>query len=424
MKDQIHIQKECHSISSSSHRKRIKLFLCSIVFVSTCLLVFSSYLSISYQVYPNGPQRHVYFFNQKHWVNGTEKRILLWTRYFYDVDWAGYVRQTLDTMCSYNCTVTVDKGTIKEANAVVFHLLDLYFWETPPKYRAPHQVWVLHNAEPPPHQYYNGRTLMYSRYVFNWTYSYKTDSTIVGTYGYSWPREKKESKVLKKQPRKNFAEGKTKMTYAVISNCVDDAGRFQYVKKLRKYTPIDLYGRCGNLICPRNNSCDAILKPYRFAIAFENSNCKGYVSEKFWSALGRESIPLVNWIPEQIPGDAPPKSYINVHEFSTMEDIAKFLDNLAVNDTEYNSYFEWRQNYHIGQGFLRGFCDLCKSLYNDSIPAQVVDYQSWLSDDTCQEWSGVKRFLCTLVSIILKRKFDSGARMSPHYTNKYIQRFQ
>lgn len=365
-----------------THRKKSLISLGVFIIVVNCLLISENYPSFSLVV-PKGSNQHVYYFDQNHYVNKSEKRILLWTRYFYDANWERSVKRVLNAPCSHKCSVTTDKSTIKEADAIVFHLLDLYIWERPPQYRAPHQVWVLHNNEPPPHQYYTGRSLVYSRFAFNWTLSYRRDSTIRCPYGRSWRKAKTSGE---KHRYENFADGKTKMTYGVISNCVDDAGRYSYVKRLREHTPLDLYGRCGNLTCPRNGSCEALLKPYRFAVTFENSNCKYYTSEKFWNALNRRNIPLVNWIPEQVPFDAPPKSYINVHEYQ-MEDLAKLLKRLANNDTEYNSYFEWRKNYTVIADHFAGFCDMCKALHNDSVPAQVVDYKSWLADDTCQGWT-------------------------------------
>lgn len=53
----------------------------------------------------------------------------------------------------------------------------------------------------------------------------------------------------------NYVEGKIKMMYVIISNCVDDVGRYSYIKKLRYFILIDLYGCCGNLICLRNSFC-------------------------------------------------------------------------------------------------------------------------------------------------------------------------
>lgn len=374
---------------------RAIMTICLTFVMTSFLYLYTQDLQVRYEI--RGYRPHVFTFDQKYSVNRTERRILLWTRFHFDVDWVKHVRNILNTSCSCKCTVTTDRSAIKDVDAVVFHLLDMYFWESPPTYRAPHQVWVVYSAEPPPHLYYTGRSFMYPRYIFNWTLSFRKDATVFAPYGHAEPLQ---GKALEKKHRSvsiNYAEGKTKMTYAIISNCVDDAGRYSYVKKLRHFTPIDLYGRCGNLTCPRNSSCSQMLKPYKFAITFENSNCKGYISEKFWNGLVRGSIPIVNWIPEQVPDDAPPKSYINVHDFKSMSDLAKYLDYLDKNDTEYNSYFDWHKTHHIVHGFTmwNQFCYLCEALHNQSIPAQVVDYPAWYADDTCREW--------TILSMITRR---------------------
>lgn len=125
-----------------SHRKKSLLSLGVFVIVVNCFLISENYPSFSLVV-PKGSNQHVYYFDQKHYVNKSEKLILLWTRYFYDADWERSVKRVLSAPCSHKCSVTTDKSTIKEADAIVFHLLDLYFWERPPQYRAPHQIWVL-----------------------------------------------------------------------------------------------------------------------------------------------------------------------------------------------------------------------------------------------------------------------------------------
>ncbi|XP_062612691.1 glycoprotein 3-alpha-L-fucosyltransferase A-like [Saccostrea cucullata] len=366
--------------------------------MTSFLYVYSAKLPVQYHITYKGSQPYVFVFEQKYSVNRTEKRILLWTKFHFDYNWVKHVREILNTSCDFKCSVTTDRAAIKDVDAVVFHLLDMYVWETPPTYRAPHQVWVVYSAEPPPHLHYTGRSFIYSRYAFNWTLSFRKDATVFAPYGHAAPLNRNAAEKNKKAlANKNYAQGKTKMSYAMISNCVDDAGRFSFVTKLKQYTPIDMYGRCGNLTCPRNSTCSEMLKPYKFTITFENSNCKGYISEKFWNTLSWENIPIVNWIPEQVPDDAPPKSYINVYDFKSMHDLANYLDYLDKNDTAYNSYFDWHKTHYIVHGgtMWNQFCYLCKALHNDSIPAQVVDYQSWWSDDTCREW--------TITSVITRR---------------------
>ena len=48
--------------------------------------------------------------------------------------------------------------------------------------------------------------------------------------------------------------------------------------------PVDYYGSCGTLSCQRNDQekCHKLLNNYPFVLAFENSFCKDYVTEKFF----------------------------------------------------------------------------------------------------------------------------------------------
>ena len=75
-----------------------------------------------------------------------------------------------------------------------------------------------------------------------------------------------------------------------MTNCNDRNGRWQYAHELQKYIPVDIYGACGTKTCPRStaNKCfDMLHTDYKFYLAFENSNCKDYITEKFFlNALG------------------------------------------------------------------------------------------------------------------------------------------
>ena len=62
-------------------------------------------------------------------------------------------------------------------------------------------------------------------------------------------------------------------------------GLLNYARELGKYINVDIYGACGSKRCPRTNTnkCFSILdKEYKFYLAFENSNCKEYITEKFF----------------------------------------------------------------------------------------------------------------------------------------------
>jgi len=68
----------------------------------------------------------------------------------------------------------------------------------------------------------------------------------------------------------------------------------QYAAELGKYIQLDIYGSCGTLSCtrysggsPGQDPCSNMLrKDYKFYLAFENSNCRDYITEKlYWNAL-------------------------------------------------------------------------------------------------------------------------------------------
>ena len=92
-----------------------------------------------------------------------------------------------------------------------------------------------------------------------------------------------------------------------VSNCAADNQRLEYGRALGGSYPVDVYGKCGELRCSRVRReqcstvqctvCSVILqgtradcwkmvaKKYKYYLAFENSNCVDYITEKFWDAL-------------------------------------------------------------------------------------------------------------------------------------------
>ncbi|KAK3087208.1 hypothetical protein FSP39_003112 [Pinctada imbricata] len=376
---------KCHELK----RSRLFLFLCAI-FVIVNLIIFQSF-NLRYTIYlqQNSSRPRVTKFGEKIWNNKTERKILLWTTFFLEKKWVRILQEHFQRY-GCDCNITGNRDDIQTADAVIFHALDLWFWEKLPTYRSKEQIWILFVAESPPHIHYTGMTWKFPPYIFNWTMSYRSDSTVYAPYG----RFR-----VKKSPgigTIDFAKTKSKMTASLISNCYDDAKRYVHLKELAKYTKVDFYGRCGDKICPRSSECDEILKTYRFKITFENSNCRDYITEKFWNALYSNSIPLVNWKKDQRLPFAPPRSYINIFDFRSMRDVADYLNFLSTNDTEYNSFFQWRRDYEIegGDVIWHMFCKLCRKLKVNPLDAQVVDYLSWMQNDTCQTWS-VSIFLQT-----------------------------
>ena len=129
---------------------------------------------------------------------------------------------------------------------------------------------------------------------------------------------------------------------------------------------VNVFGKCGQKIC-QGMGCPelkGILSEHRFYLAFENAICKDYASEKIWRALQDGVVPVVLGGADY-KSILPPNSYIDIKDFSSPQDLAKFLHKLSQPDNAvlYNSYFTWRQSYKVVFHNPNSFCDLCAYLH-------------------------------------------------------------
>ena len=54
--------------------------------------------------------------------------------------------------------------------------------------------------------------------------------------------------------------------------------------------------RCGDMKCSKlsQSKCmEMLARDYKFLLAFENSNCVDYITEKFFNALANSVVPIV-----------------------------------------------------------------------------------------------------------------------------------
>ena len=71
-----------------------------------------------------------------------------------------------------------------------------------------------------------------------------------------------------------------------------------------------------------------------------------YVTEKFFNILAYNVIPVV-FNGANMSAIAPPHSYINAEDFSSVDQLAEYLLKVGRNDTLFASYFWWRDYYQI-----------------------------------------------------------------------------
>ena len=324
--------------------------------------------------------------------------VLIYTAFFGSYPWEGLEDTQKFTHFKgkpchvQNCILSYKKEDFTSSDVVIFHGRDLPTVPTLHRLhnkRPPNQAWVFYIIESPAH---SPDTSQYDG-LFNWTMTYRRDSNVYHPYGFYMPLEANDKKP---EVSKDYSLGKDKLIVWTVSNCAGK--RFSYVNKLKQFVKVDRFGACGSNGCPRNSeSCSKHLGTYKFQLAFENTECVDYVTEKYWGS------PLENGIVPIVMGGADyeeiaiPGSYINVLDFPSVKALADYLLYLDKNNTAYNEYFGWKTKYKQG-GCLHGndlsrhypwTCDLC-ALANSPFGAKTQVYEhldSWWSEKQCNLFS-------------------------------------
>ncbi|XP_043581348.1 glycoprotein 3-alpha-L-fucosyltransferase A isoform X1 [Bombus pyrosoma] len=276
----------------------------------------------------------------------------------------------LQHRCPVN-TCTIVRDNAEDADLILFKDYITHVGRR----SASQQVWMLYFLECPYH------TQSVKNAVINWTATYRRDSDIVAPYE-RW--QYYDSSVTQIPQTFNYAANKTKKVAWFVSNCHPRNQRMHYAKELSKYIQVDIYGTCGSLRCPRSQSqaCfDMLDEDYKFYLAFENSNCKDYITEKFFvNGLGHNVLPIVMGAhPTDYARSAPYRSYIHVDEFESPKELAEYLHRLDRDDELYNSYFRWKGTGEFINTYF--WCRVCAMLHDDRPPKFYKDVNEWWRGD-------------------------------------------
>lgn len=190
----------------------------------------------------------------------------------------------------------------------------------------------------------------------------------------------------------DFSHGR-KLAAWVVSNCqYQPSGRKEFVDELKNYIPIDIYGKCGTLNCTSLNgicedplSCYKVIGPnYKFYLAFENSLCEDYITEKFYNALRFGMVPVVFGYGDYAKV-TPKSSYIDARSFESPKKLADYLLFLDSHPEEYLKYFEWRKSYMVNDVyyFEDAWCTLCEKLWKTPLNAS---YEQSASARDLENW--------------------------------------
>jgi hypothetical protein len=151
---------------------------------------------------------------------------------------------------------------------------------------------------------------------------------------------------------KNY--NKTKFCAFLYSIC--HKHRDNFFDKLNIYKKVDAIGKCrGNI--DKNNICGNVetdrrtynenvtyndlavekYKPYKFVIAFENTNVEGYITEKLINPMFASAIPIY-FGTNKVKDHFNPKSFIYVNDFKDYDECIEYIIKIDNDNDLYDQY--------------------------------------------------------------------------------------
>ena len=266
------------------------------------------------------------------------------------------------------------------ADIVVLRHSDLPY--SSPIEKRGNQIWVLQTNESPHHTF--RPPSKWAKHIDLGASYMEQSDFFVPIYG--------RVKLRKAGTTRNFTGIlKSKITDAVwvSSHCSTHGKRENLVKELSKHLSLDTFGQCGTKKCGKQyddiKTCQAtFIDKYKFYLAFENSICDNYTTEKLYS-LYRERAPIIPVIngPRDVRKYLPEGTYINRFDFASPKLLAEELKRIGNNESEYIRILQEKDKYTLSDDFqlkvVHKFqCDLCKylrNIHNDKVTNKARGWQ-------------------------------------------------
>jgi hypothetical protein len=127
---------------------------------------------------------------------------------------------------------------------------------------------------------------------------------------------------------------------------------------------VDIMGGCGT--DGRKIDVDMLeqlIPSYKFFLAFENSLCIDYISEKYFNNYNSSWILVVRGGADYnrlLPKD----TFINTADFTSVSNLVSFLSNLGNDRLRYISYLKLKNKYYSIRWPGNKHCEICRRLNN------------------------------------------------------------
>eukprot|EP00939_MAST-03C_sp_MAST-3C-sp1_P002882 g2882.t1 len=366
--------------------------------------------------------------------------VLFWNPVYLERSWMGpsWQGDSIYQSCEYKaCWNTIDRGELNRSAALWFYCANMPDEDDyPPDFFSPGPKKTIFACMESP-IFVRARQAISPKYaLFDWTMTPNTDSDISPAWYYSAGSQGGGIKALLnlgRAARSLELPTKSKRGSPVawlVSNCKTPSRRENFVRELKKHMDVDVYGsgecvsECDDEEAGENGACSTterkpspaislkdkcpndsrqrpddtcvesvVLQSYYFYLALENSACRDYVTEKFWRALRLSIVPVVlsgDWYDDLVPPGY--NVFVRASDFSTTEELAVYLNNLASDEDRYREYFRWREVpfHELPESFRNNvaeaempWCSLCRKLHEPD------SARSGLPTRNVSRWFGV-----------------------------------
>ena len=289
----------------------------------------------------------------------------------------------------YHCTYTSDQMAFNTSDVVI---VDAFYVSLDrfPKYRPAQQRWLFNGYEAPVRMwpehygYYDDQ--------YNLTIAFTPDSDVFTPFGLCYDAESPAasqnhyvrkiygdsddiryrslvSSYLSANPVPSISQLSKKSLIALWTpnECRTQSAREIYIYRLSKWVDIHIYSACkfhkSRVKHLTREEFRMMRAKYRFYLAFENSLCEDYVTEKLFKIFSLNIVPVVLGNVDYA-SILPPHSYIDVRDYGSARDLGRYLNYLSTNSTAYAEYFAWKKRYVCFNGvpILSTACRLCQFL--------------------------------------------------------------
>ena len=320
------------------------------------------------QCHENNGYKIILFFNEPMYMKGNYRRDAVYK----------------DCECK-NCIISHNKSKLKIADAVIFYIgiRNERMGKQPPlntSNRNSNQVWIFTSVEPPEHYYNTDFKSEAWQKTMNWSCLYRLDSDIPNPYGYLIT-----SLEFDKRDYEYIYNEKTRNAIWIVSHCQVASSRRQYVlEMIENGFDVDIFGGCGS----DGSKIDAaelqkVIPLYKYFLAFENSICVDYISEKFFNNYNYSWIVVVRGGADYnklLPVD----TFINTANFKNVSILVQYLTKLGNDRSRYVNFLKNKNKYISIRWPGNKHCEICRRLNNlTKFNKTYADLESYLTKDQC-----------------------------------------